>query len=316
VIRRKSVGFFSTPKEAKEHASKMVFIEIERLSTERDSSHEVSKIAISSNNDKVDMPIPPSTNQNFTTPSLPAGRILQQTKTPSHPPHHLGEQRSRGSYLTHHPSRPSRGQQHFQPYQQQSSYHHQMPPPFIRAFPLYSFHVQPMQYFGPYLPVGMWGLPIPQNYHTTLCNRPRPPYTGVKVRVVVDDMLDEKELEEGKRKNGGDVESNAKRCKREELEKNDDEQTLDGSQVSMNGDQDILSSNSSKKYSDIVSSRSKVVWEEHQEPNWGRFVYSCRVTLVGGARVFVGKRLFKDLVEAKEDLAFDVVKSLYHKALL
>jgi hypothetical protein len=58
-----------------------------------------------------------------------------------------------------------------------------------------------------------------------------------------------------------------------------------------------------------------VLWEEHQEPNWGRFVYYCRVTLVGGERVFVGKRLFKELVEAKEDLAFDVVKSFYPDAL-
>jgi hypothetical protein len=118
------------------------------------------------------------------------------------------------------------------------------------------------------------------------------------------------------RMDGEYLEPPANRCKGEEQETIDNKQTLDGSQVSMNGGQDILPSNSStKKYSDIVASRSKVVWEEHQEPNWGRFVYSCRVTLVEGARVFVGKRLLKDAVEAKEDLAFDVVKSLYPEAV-
>jgi hypothetical protein len=106
----------------------------------------------------------------------------------------------------------------------------------------------------------------------------------------------------------------SKRFKSEELKTTEDEQTFDEVQVSAS--KEILPSISpDPKYSDIVYSRSKVVWEEHQEPNWGRFVYSCRVIQAGGERVFVGKRLFKDLVEAKEDLAFDVVKSLYPEAL-
>jgi hypothetical protein len=119
------------------------------------------------------------------------------------------------------------------------------------------------------------------------------------------------------RMDGGYLEPPANRCKGEEQETIDNKQTLDGSQISANGGKDILPSNSpTTKYSDIVSYRCQVVWEEHQEPNCGRFVYSCRVTRVGGERVFVGKRLFKDLVEAKEDLAFDVVEALYQEALL
>jgi hypothetical protein len=90
---------------------------------------------------------------------------------------------------------------------------------------------------------------------------------------------------------------------------------FDGSQVSDDGVILPSSSSPNSKYSDIVSYRFQVLWEEHQEPNWGRFVYSCRVIRAGGERVFVGKRLFKDLVEAKEDLAIDVVKSLHPDAL-
>jgi hypothetical protein len=77
----------------------------------------------------------------------------------------------------------------------------------------------------------------------------------------------------------GDANPNAKRCKREELELNDDDQTLDGSQASTNGSKEIIlpASLSTTKYSDIVSYRFQVLWEAHQEPNWGRFVYSCRV---------------------------------------
>jgi hypothetical protein len=62
------------------------------------------------------------------------------------------------------------------------------------------------------------------------------------------------------------------------------------------------------KYSDIVSSRSQVIWEEHRDPNGGGFVCSCRVM---SERVFVGKRLCADGEEAREDVARDVVMALY-----
>jgi hypothetical protein len=67
-----------------------------------------------------------------------------------------------------------------------------------------------------------------------------------------------------------------------------------------------------KKYSDIVSDRSQVVWVEHQDPSGGGVVCSCRVMV---DRVFVGKRLCRDVDEAREDLAGDVIQALYPEAL-
>jgi hypothetical protein len=92
-----------------------------------------------------------------------------------------------------------------------------------------------------------------------------------------------------------------------ELKREWSKRKIVGNEESMSQSRDIHPA----KYSDIVSSLSNVLWDEHQEPKYDGFVYSCVVNRDGGERLFVGKRLFKDRDEAKEDLAHDVVKVMF-----
>jgi hypothetical protein len=90
MIRRKSRGFFPTPKEAKAFASKLVFQEIERLA-KNDIQTPVSEFTATIDDDVVFIPPPP-------TPLPPAPWTLRQnpsqegyqSQIPPPPPSTLG----------------------------------------------------------------------------------------------------------------------------------------------------------------------------------------------------------------------------------